>query len=76
MNSIGMFSDFQYDAFQWCIENNIKVYCLPNKKGDKLFEIEIYNDGEIIRSGKKYKKNQVDNKIWELYCYYYTKYNI
>jgi hypothetical protein len=41
-----------------------------------LFEIEINNNEDIIRSGKKYKKDQVDNKIWELYCYYYTKYNI
>ena len=27
-----MFADFQYDAFQWCIENGIKIYCLPVKK--------------------------------------------
>lgn len=71
-----MFSDFQYDAFQWCIENGIKIYCLPNKKGDRLFEIEVNDNGRITRSGKKYKKEQVDNKIWELYCHYYTEYNI
>lgn len=76
MNSIGMFSDFQYDAFQWCVENGIKVYCLPSKKGEKLFEIEVNDNGRITRSGKKYKKEQVDNKIWELYCYYYTEYSI
>ena len=76
MNLIGYFSDFQYDAFQWCVENGIKIYCLPMKKGDDLYEIEIYDNGKFIRSGKKYKKDQVDSKIWELYCYYYTKYNI
>lgn len=76
MNSIGMFSDFQYDAFQWCVENGIKIYCLPNKPKDQIYEIEINDNGNIIRSGKKYKKDQVDMKIWELYCYYYTKYNI
>jgi len=71
-----MFEDFQYDAFQWCVENGIKIYCLPNKQGDKIFEIEINDNGKTIRSGKKYKKEQVDMKIWELYCHYYTKYNI
>jgi len=71
-----MFKEFQYDAFQWCVENGIKIYCLPNKPGDKIYEIEIYDNGKLIRSGKKYKKDQVDMKIWELYCYYYTKYNI
>jgi len=71
-----MFEEFQYDAFQWCVENGIKIYCLPKQKGDKLHEIEINNNGRITLSGKKYKKEQVDMKIWELYCYYYTKYNI
>jgi hypothetical protein len=71
-----MFEEFQYDAFQWCVENGIKIYCLPKQKGDKLYEIEINNNGRITLSGKKYKKEQIDMKIWELYCYYYTKYNI
>jgi len=71
-----MFEECQYDAFQWCVENGITIYCLPNKKGDKLYEIEINDNGRITRSGKKYKKEQVDIKIWELYCYYYTKHSI
>ena len=76
MNLIGWFSDFQYDSFQWCIENGIKIYCLPAKKGQELYEIEVDDNGRKFRSGKKYKKNEVDSKIWELYCHYYTKYNI
>lgn len=71
-----MFEEFQYDAFQWCIESGITIYCLPKKRDDKLYEIEINNNGYITRSGKKYKKDEVDMKVWELYCYYYTKYNI
>ena len=71
-----MFADFQYDAFQWCIENGIKIYCLPVKRGESLCEIEINDNGNFTLSGKKYKKTEVHMKVWELYCYYYTKYNI
>jgi len=75
VNLIGMFDTMQYDAFQWCAENGIFIYCLPNKNNEKLYGIEVNNNGKITRSGKKYKKNEVDTKIWELYCYMYTKYN-
>jgi hypothetical protein len=71
MNSIGMFADFQYDAFDWCLKNGIRIYCLPAKKGQALLEIEIYDNGRITRSGQKYPKKDIDTKIWELYCHYY-----
>ena len=73
MESVGIFADFQYDAFQWCTENGIKIYCLPAKPRSKLFEIEVNDNNRITRSGKKYQKREVDFKIWELYCHYYLK---
>lgn len=66
-----MFSDMQYDAFQWCVENDIFIYCLPRKRGEKKFAIEVNNRGNITTSEKIYSKNEVDTKIWELYCYLY-----
>ena len=71
-----MFEEFQYDAFQWCVENGIKIYCLPKKKGEKLYAVEINDNGKITTSDKLYKQTNVDMKIWELYCYYYTKYSV
>ena len=70
-----MFDSMQYDAFQWCVDNDIFIYCLPNKKNDKLYAVEVNNKGNITRSEKKYKKNEVDSKIWELYCHMYLKYS-
>jgi len=71
-----MFEEFQYDAFQWCMENGIKRYCLPKKKDEKLYAVEVNDNGKITTSDKLYKQTDVDMKIWELYCYYYTKYSI
>ncbi len=70
-----MFDTMQYEAFQWCIENNIKVYCLPVKRGDNRYAIQVNNDGNITTSEKKYKKNEVDTKVWELYVHMYLKYS-
>lgn len=70
-----MFDTMQYDAFQWCIENEIKVYCLPKKQSDRLYAIEVYNNGNVTTSEKIYKKDEVDTKVWELYVHMYLKYN-
>lgn len=67
--------DQPYKAFNWCIENNIKIYCLPKKPSEKLYAVQVNNNGKITTSDKKYQKNQVDNKIWELYLFIYLKYN-
>jgi hypothetical protein len=70
-----MFDTMQYDAFQWCVENGITIYCLPAKSTDKLYAVEVNNNGNITTSEKKYKKDEVDTKIWELYCHMYLKYS-
>lgn len=70
-----MFDTMQYDAFQWCVENGITIYCLPAKRTDKLYAVEVNNNGNITTSEKKYKKDEVDTKIWELYCHMYLKYS-
>ena len=71
-----MFDDMQYDAFQWCVDNDILVYCLPRKRGEKKFAIEVDIRGNKTKSDKIYDKKQVDAKIWELYCHLYLKYNV
>ena len=75
MKLIGMFDSMQYDAFKWCVDNDILIYCLPRKKNEKLYAVEVNNKGNITRSKKQYKKNEVDSKIWELYCHMYFKYS-
>lgn len=69
------FDSMQYDAFQWCVENGITIYCVPKRYEESLYAVEVNDNGKITRSDKKYKKDQVDDKIWELYCYMYLKHN-
>ena len=40
-------------AQSWCLENNIKVYIVPIKESNAVF-VEIYDDGELIRSPHTY----------------------
>ena len=51
-----MFDSMQYDAFQWCVDNDIFIYCLPNKKNEKLYAVEVNNKGNITRSEKEIQK--------------------
>lgn len=67
MNSKGR----PYTCVDWCIKHNIKIYPLPHKWGEKENEIEISDNGNIIRSGKKYHEKTIHEKIYELYCHYY-----
>jgi len=59
----------QWECFDWCTKNKIKVYPVPRKWNDKEQEIEVNINGKITRSGKKYKLADVDEKVWELYCH-------
>jgi len=65
----------QWDCFNWCEKNNIRVYPVPRKWNDKHQEIEVDIRGDIIRSGTKYKLEQVQIKVWELYCHLYDENN-
>lgn len=61
----------QWQCFEWCEKHHIKVYPVPRKWKDKEQEIEVDIQGEIIRSGTKYKLSEVQLKVWELYCHLY-----
>tara|TARA_R110000764_G_scaffold232817_1_gene325433 strand:- start:166 stop:390 length:225 start_codon:yes stop_codon:yes gene_type:complete len=60
-------------AQSWCLENNIKVYIVPIQFKKECF-IEIFDNGNLIRSPKKYKdQTEASDKIWDLYLYLYNK---
>jgi len=56
-------------CMQWCNNNGIKIYPIPDKNGE--YFLEINNNGTIITSPVTYKKVESFTKIWELYCHYY-----
>lgn len=63
-------SEDHYKAIDWCFKEGIKLYPVYSRKS-KDYHIEINNRGEMIHSGIRYTKSEVDAKVWELYLHYY-----
>ena len=61
-------SEKHFEAISWCIENGIKVYVNPTKKG---LSVQINDNGQLIQSPETYTKKQADLKVWALYLYLY-----
>lgn len=62
-----------FKAQSWCLENNIKIYIVPIQFKKECF-IEIFNNGSLIRSPKKYNdQSEASSKIWDLYIYLYNQ---
>ena len=57
-----------FEAISRCIENGIKVYVNPTKKG---LSVQINDNGQIVQSPETYTKKQADLKVWALYLYLY-----
>lgn len=64
-------TDEHHKAMSWCFKNNIKIYPKVAKNG---FRIEINDNGKLIRSPKVYSDLEVQLKMWELYLYFYKKF--
>ena len=63
-------------AVGWCLSNNIFISCIPNwkEKGINWF-IDIKINKNVHRDPTTYEDEEVFNKIYEYYKYYYDKYN-
>jgi len=61
-------------AVGWCLSNNIFISCIPNwkEKGMNWF-IDIKINKNTHRDPTKYEDEEVFNKIYEYYKYYYDK---
>ena len=61
-------------AVGWCLSNNIFISCIPNwkEKGINWF-IDIKINKNVHRDPTMYEDEEVFNKIYEYYKYYYDK---
>jgi hypothetical protein len=61
-------------AVGWCLSNNIFISCIPNwkEKGINWF-IDIKINKTTHRDPATYEDEEVFNKIYEYYKYYYDK---
>ena len=66
------YNEKDWEAFRWCIKNNIVVYVVPIRPGEWGIEISIA--GKINKSPYIYRKNIIWQKLHEYYTYYYDKY--
>ena len=58
-------------AQSYCFKENILIYPVPVNKN--TFSIEVNFKGKKKISDLKYNKVKLNEKIWELYEYFYNK---
>ena len=65
------------EAYSWCINHGITIAALATVAGFqcKSWVIEVTANGKKITSPKEYGPNDLYEKIFELYRFYYDKYN-
>ncbi|MCP4266298.1 MAG: hypothetical protein GY777_12110 [Candidatus Brocadiaceae bacterium] len=61
----------------WCIENGITISTFATTPGfgNRTWEIQLNVNGRKITSPKEYGPNELYSKVFELYKFYYNKYN-
>lgn len=66
-----------HDAMAWCFSNNIKITLQPTKSGpNPPCHIVIHNGQTNNISPEAYPQDGILNdKVWELYVYYWEKYS-
>mgnify|MGYP001569291674 CR=1 len=65
-------SEKEFEAYRWCIKNNIIIW--PETKLGIEWKIEIKINNKVHKSPEAYKAVEVWRKMYEYYLYYYNKY--
>ena len=63
------------EAYGWCINNGIKIapWAASSERDNYYWWIDVEVNGAKKRSPFKYNGNQLNDKIFELYKFYYDK---
>jgi hypothetical protein len=61
----------------WCIENGVEISIFATSPGygNRHWVLEVNINGQKIRSPKEYGPYELYSKVFELYKFYYNKYN-
>jgi len=64
-------------SYSWCINHDVKIGAFATTQGYKCrtWVIEVTVNGKSITSPKEYGPEELYPKIFELYRFYYDKYN-
>jgi len=66
-------SDKEQKAFEWCINNGIKI--APRPKNNKEWYLIINVNGKVAESPVAYEKIEIWKQLFKFYLYYYNKYH-
>lgn len=71
-------SDKDRIAYHWCINNGVRISprACTSDRDNYYWWIDVEVNGAKRRSPFKYNGKQLNNKIFELYRYYYDKNNL
>jgi hypothetical protein len=77
VSMMGMYNaeDYEEDARMWCQKHGIRIYPEPETRGSPaawFLIIEI--NGNKNKAPDALKRNEVWQKMYEYYMYYYEKY--
>ena len=63
------------EAYRWCINNGIKIgpFAASNDRDNFHWWIDVEVNNVKRRSPKTYNGRELNNKIFELYRFYYNK---
>ena len=66
-----------YLAYHWCIAHGVTIamHATTPGFGNRTWELEITANGKKVTSPKEYGPDELYDKLFELYRFYYNKYN-
>ena len=62
-------------AYNWCINNGVKIspWAATSERDNYFWWIDVEVNGAKRRSPKQYNGKEINEKIFELYRFYYDK---
>ena len=70
-------TDKDHLAYAWCLNHDITIGVLATTSSwyNATWAIEVTINGKKVTSPKEYTKNEIWDKVFELYKFYYDQYN-
>ncbi len=69
-------SDLEMKVISWCLNHGIKISATPDWKDDTVrWQIDININGKNNNDPSRYEPEEVLEKKYEYYKYYYDKHN-
>lgn len=65
----------EYKAQSYCIKNNVLIYPVPSGNNTWIIAVERRGKAPVL-SKERYNKKKLNEKIWELYEFFYDKRDI